>query len=69
MTTAYDIPPEKHGTQSQGITIKRKRVLRVMKADNLLCNRKVFKPLTTDSNHALRVYPNLAKNLEVNTLN
>lgn len=55
--------------RNQGITVNRKRVLRLMRADNLLCSRKVFKPQTTDSNHTLKVYPNLAKNLEVTALN
>jgi transposase InsO family protein len=40
-----------------------------MSEDNLLCLKKRFKPQTTDSNHSLRVYPNLAKDLEVSTVN
>ena len=55
--------------QNRGITVNRKRVLRLMREDNLLCARTVFKPQTTDSNHSLRVYPNLARNLEVAGLN
>ena len=32
-----------------------------MQEDNLLCVKKQFKPLTTDSNHPQRVYPNLLR--------
>ena len=52
--------------KNRGIVVNRKRVLRLMRKDSLLCAKKVFKPQTTDSNHSLRVYPNLAGNLEVN---
>jgi transposase InsO family protein len=55
--------------RNQGITVNHKRVLRLMRADNLLCSRKVFKPQTTDSNHNLLVYPNLAHGLQVTGLN
>jgi transposase InsO family protein len=55
--------------RNRGITVNRKRVLRLMQADNLLCARKVFKPQTTDSNHGLRVYQNLAKGLVVTEVN
>jgi len=51
------------------IKVNHKRVLRIMREDNLLCVKKRFKPQTTDSNHALRVYPNLAKILQVTGLN
>jgi len=51
-------------------TINHKRILRVLRAENLLCKRKKrFKPQTTDSNHVLRVYPNLAKSMEVTGIN
>ena len=49
----------------RGYTVNHKRVLRLMREDNLLCVRKVFKPRTTDSSHNLRIYPNLIKNLEI----
>ena len=35
----------------RGYTANHKRVLRLMREDNLLCIRKTFKPRTTDSNH------------------
>jgi transposase InsO family protein len=41
-----------------------------MHAENLLCRRKKrFRPVTTQSNHGYRTYPNLAKDLEVTGLN
>lgn len=55
--------------RNRGTLVNRKRVLRLMHADNLIWVKKAFKPQTTDSNHTLRVYPNLARNLEVTALN
>jgi transposase InsO family protein len=55
--------------RNQGYTINRKRVLRLMREDNLLCVRKGFRPITTDSDHNLRRYPNLIEDLEVNRMN
>ena len=49
---------------NRGYCINHKRVLRLMQEDNLLCVKKHFKPLTTDSNHHHRVYPNLIKDLK-----
>jgi len=40
-----------------------------MGEDNLLCLKKRFRPQTTDSDHNLRVYPNLAKHMEVTAVN
>ncbi|VVB63392.1 Integrase core domain protein [uncultured archaeon] len=40
-----------------------------MRQDNLLCLKKRFKPLTTDSNHGLPIYPNLLKNTKITGLN
>jgi transposase InsO family protein len=53
-----------------GWCINKKRVLRLMRADNLLCLRKrAFVPPTTDSRHRWRVYPNLAWRLRPMALN
>jgi transposase InsO family protein len=49
--------------------VNHKRVLRLMRADNLLCLRRRAFVRTTDSDHALRVYPNLARDLKVDGLN
>ena len=43
-----------------------KRVLRLMREDNLLCLRKAgFVPMTTDSRHGWRIVPNLARGLQL----
>jgi putative transposase len=48
----------------EGSTVNRKRVLRLMRQDNLLCLRvKAFVPATTDSQHGWRVVPNLARGM------
>lgn len=52
-----------------GWVVNHKRVLRLMRADNLLCLRRRAFVRTTDSNHQLRVYPNLARDMRVNGLN
>ena len=47
-----------------GFVANHKRVLRLMRRDNLLCLRKrPFAPVTTDSRHEWRVVPNLARGL------
>jgi putative transposase len=49
---------------NRGIVVNRKRVLRLMRRDNLLCLRKrPFVPVTTDSRHGWHVVPNLARGL------
>ncbi len=54
----------------EGWNANHKRVNRLMREDNLLClRRKAFVPATTDSNHRLRVYPNLARRLEPMAVN
>jgi transposase InsO family protein len=45
--------------------VNRKRVLRLMREDNLLCLRKRRFVHTTDSDHRLPVYPNLVPELVV----
>jgi transposase InsO family protein len=46
----------------RGWAVNHKRVLRIMREDNLLCLRRpAFKPATTDSDHAWRIWPNLAR--------
>ena len=54
----------------EGWLVNHKRVLRLMREDNLLCLRKrAFVPPTTDSRHHWRVYPNLAWRLQPMTVN
>lgn len=45
--------------QREGLTVNHKRVLRIMREDNLLCLRKRRFVKTTDSEHDLPIYPNL----------
>src|SRR5260370_34585829 len=52
-----------------GWVVNHKRVLRLMRADNLLCLRNRAFVRTTDSDHQLRAYPNLARDLKVSGLN
>jgi transposase InsO family protein len=48
----------------EGFVANHKRVLRLMRRDNLLCLRKrPFVPVTTDSRHEWHVVPNLARGL------
>jgi putative transposase len=47
-----------------GFVVNHKRVLRLMREDNLLSlRRRAFVPATTDSNHGWRVVPNLTHGL------
>ena len=49
----------------QGWQVNHKRILRVMRQESLLCHLKRRWVPTTDSEHGLRVYPNLLGDLEV----
>jgi transposase InsO family protein len=47
-----------------GLVVNHKRVLRLMRQDNLLClRRRPFVPVTTNSRHEWRVVANLARGL------
>jgi transposase InsO family protein len=53
----------------EGWAVNHKRVLRLLRTDNLLClRRRAFVPATTDSRHDWRVVPNLARGMEVTGL-
>ena len=43
--------------------VNHKRVLRIMREDNLLCLRRRKFVRTTDSRHGFKIYPNLAKEM------
>jgi transposase InsO family protein len=45
--------------------VNNKKVLRLMREDSLLCVKKKFKPVTTNSNHNLIKYPNLMLDLKI----
>jgi putative transposase len=49
--------------------VNRKKILRIMREEHILCKRKSFKPQTTNSNHNLPLYPNLTRNLVVTKRN
>ena len=53
----------------RGWRVNHKRVLRLMRVDNLLCLRKRKFILTTDSRHGLPIYPNLAKDMVLTGIN
>jgi len=54
----------------QGWAVNHKRVLRIMREDNLLCLRgAAFKPATTNSDHAWRIWPNLARQVRPMAVN
>jgi transposase InsO family protein len=53
----------------QGWTVNPKRVQRLLREDNLLCIRKRNFVVTTNSNHGLRVYPNLAAEMVLTGVN
>jgi putative transposase len=55
--------------QRHGFQINHKRVLRMMREDNLLCLRRRAFTVTTDSHHGLTVYPNLARSMSPTAIN
>jgi putative transposase len=54
----------------RGQVINRKKVLRIMREENILCKpRKKYMVTTTNSNHSYPTYPNLAKNRVLTGIN
>ena len=54
----------------EGMVVNHKRVLRLMREDNLLClRRRAFVPATTNSRHGWRVVPNLARGMVLTGVN
>ena len=66
---AYGYRRITHELQKQGFDINHKRVLRMMREDNLLCVRRRAFVVTTDSRHNLPVYPNLARQIKPTAIN
>ena len=59
-----------HELRQRGHWANAKRVLRLMREDNLLCLRtRRLVPATTDSRHGWRIWPNLARGLATQTIN
>jgi len=55
--------------QQRGFAVNHKRVLRMMREDNLLCVRRRRFVVTTDSRHNLPIYPNLARTMQPTAMN
>ena len=55
--------------RKRGFAVNRKRVLRMMREDNLLCVRRRSFVVTTDSCHTLPIYPNLAPERKPTAIN
>ena len=60
---SYGWPRMTAELKRRGWAVNHKRVYRCMREDNLLCLRKGKFVVTTDSDHGLPVYPNLARTL------
>lgn len=58
-----------HELHRNGIKVNHKRVLQIMRKQRLLCKKRAFRMCTTNSNHDLRTYPNLIKDIRVIGLN
>lgn len=66
---AYGYRRTSRELQQRGFAVNHKRVLRMMREDNLLCVRRRLFVLTTDSRHNLPVYPNLARTMRPTAIN
>ena len=53
----------------EGWMVNHKRVLRLMREDNLLSIRRHRFVVTTESQHCWHVYPNLARHMELSSIN
>ncbi|MBV9264905.1 MAG: IS3 family transposase [Acidobacteriaceae bacterium] len=62
---SYGRPRISAELKRRGWEVNHKRVGRILREDNLLCLRRRKFVVTTDSNHSFRVYPNLAKEIEL----
>jgi putative transposase len=66
---SYGYRPITKELHRRGVIVNHKRVLRLLRVDNLLCLRQRAFVSTTDSNHKLTVYPNLARELVLSNIN
>lgn len=66
---SYGYRPITKELHRRGVIINKKVVLRLLRADNLLCLRRRAFVATTDSKHPLTVYPNLAHALVLTDIN
>ena len=65
---SYGWPRMTAALKRGGWAVNHKRVYRLMREDNLLCLRRRKFVVTTDSNHGLPVYPNLAREMALTGL-
>ena len=65
---SYGWPRMTAELKRRGWAVNHKRVYRLMREDNLLCLRKRKFVVTTDSDHGLPVYPNLARQMTLTGL-
>lgn len=66
---AYGYRPITAELHRRGFKVNHKRVLRLLREDNLLCLRQRAFVRTTDSRHNLPIYPNLTRNLALSNIN
>jgi transposase InsO family protein len=66
---AYGYRPITAELHRRGVKVNHKRVLRLLREDNLLCLRQRAFVRTTDSRHHLKIYPNLARELVLSNIN
>ena len=66
---SYGYRPVTKELHRQGLKANHRRVLRLMREDNLLCLRLKAFVRTTDSEHGHRIYPNLAKKIVLSNIN
>jgi putative transposase len=67
--SAYGYRRITHELRRHGVVVNHKRVLRLMREDNLLCLRKKSFTRTTDSRHPFALYPNLVPTLVLTGIN
>jgi len=58
-----------HQLQREGWQVNHKKVLRLMRENDLLCRVRRKWTRTTDSDHPYRAYPNLTRDLDITGLN
>ena len=66
---SYGYRPITAELHRRGVKVNHKRVLRLLREDNLLCLRQRAFVRTTDSRHNLMVYPNLTRDLSLSNIN
>jgi putative transposase len=65
---SYGRPRITEELRRQGWTVNPKRVYRILRKDNLLCVRRRKFVVTTDSNHDRKIYPNLASEMVLTSI-